>query len=475
MFHGDTIVAISSASAPAARMVIRISGPDAGKLLLSLRSNEASPPESSATATARYSTITFANLTVPAWIYRFFSPRSYTGEDLIELHIPGNPLLARMLLEALVAAGARLAEAGEFTARAWFNGKLDLTQAEGVAATIAAGNRQQLLAARKLMAGELSNRLRPTMDMLAESLALVEAGIDFSDEGLDFLPAPEITRRMDSLIHDLQSLIDESARFENLSHEPTVVLAGRPNAGKSTLTNALAGFGRSIVSDIAGTTRDALSVPVVLARGTIRLMDVAGLDESEQRSFADSLEIATQMREHALRAIEESDLLVLVHDATDSRPHLRLPREPDLTVLSKADLLSRNCYEEPSSSPSLLPSPRYSGERAKGEGLSSNDQDALHVSATTGFNLKLLKETLDQIAFGAATGSAGLALGARHLTALEDCLAALRRGREKISARASELLAADLRLALDEIGQVLGIVSPDDILGRIFTTFCIGK
>ena len=206
----DTIVAVSSASGPAARMVVRISGGQAGEFLEALvltpsqsKATDADP----STATARYLKISFAGVQCPAWVYQFFAPRSYTGQDLVELHIPGNPLLARWLVDDMVHRGARPAEAGEFTARAWFNRKFDLTQAQGVAATIAAGNRQQLLAARQLMAGELSRRLRPAMELLAESLALVEAGIDFSDEGLDFLPAPQIARRIDLLISDLQSLI----------------------------------------------------------------------------------------------------------------------------------------------------------------------------------------------------------------------------------------------------------------------------
>ncbi len=439
MFLDDTIVAISSTVGPSARMIVRVSGAEAGKLLGVLEVGVL-PSDNS---TARFCPISFSGLKCWAWVYRFISPGSYTGQDLVELHIPGNPLLGRMLVDSLAASGARLAEAGEFTARAWFNGKIDLTQAEGVAAAIAAGSRQQLVAARQLMAGELSRRLKPAMELLAETLALIEAGIDFSDEGLDFLPAGETNRRLNSLIVDLSALLDQTSRLDSLSREPRIVLAGRPNAGKSTLTNALAGFGRSIVSAIAGTTRDAVSVEVMLPRGVVRLIDIAGLEESQDAMD----EISVQMRQQAMRAIEESDVLVLVHDATDGSGAFQLPRTPDLTVLSKIDLRPGVTVE--------------------------NGQ--LPVSATTGLHLDALRIALDRLAFGSSAGGASLALGVRHIAAINQSVEAIQRGQERISAGAGELIAADLREALDALGQVLGSISPDDILGRIFSTFCIGK
>lgn len=441
MILDDTIVAISSATGRAARMVLRLSGPETRRIAAELGVETAGKVPSA----ARHQ-LHFAGLACPGWVYTFAGPRSYTGQDLIELHIPGNPLLARMLVDWIVGRGARIAEPGEFTARAYFNGKLDLAQAEGVAATVSAQSRQQLAAARQLMAGELARRLRPAMDSLAETLALVEAGIDFSDEGIQFLSPTDVDRRIGAILEQLESLVAESGRFEKLTHEPTIVLAGRPNAGKSTLMNFLARQSRSIVSPTPGTTRDALSVEIALARGVVRMVDVAGLDDSPQQEQSPAQrDIQRQMQEMANRAVEQADVLVLVRDSTDHRPEVALPRAADLRVRSKADL-----------------SPKIPDESG-----------SLFVSALAGLGMNALREALDRAAFGSDAPGASLALTSRHLCCLDEAMSGLRRAREVGSSM--ELLAAELRGALDGLGQVLGVVTPDDILGKIFSKFCVGK
>jgi tRNA modification GTPase len=427
---GDTIAAISSAVGPAARMIVRLSGADARKI--------AAPFLDSfpATPSAFPSRLRLRGMTLPITVYLFLAPQSYTAEDLIEFHLPGNPLLCRMLLDDLTKNRARLAEPGEFTARAYFNGKIDLTAAEGVAAAISAHGEAELRAARQLLAGELARRLKPAMDLLAESLALVEAGIDFTDEGISFLPDADLLARIDQIQSLLCALIDQSARFDRLTHEPRLVLVGRPNAGKSTLLNALAGRERAVVSDIAGTTRDALSAEVPLRRGMVRLIDVAGIETSQAATDVDR-----QMQSRAHDELEAADFVVLICDASSPLAPLQLQREADLVVYSKADL-------------------------KPGEGLA--------VSALTGQNMHLLRQRLDELAFGAETGGATLALNARHIGAINDATNALRRAKDAI-AEGAEVVASELRNALDSIGQILGNVSPDDLLGRIFSTFCIGK
>jgi tRNA modification GTPase len=442
MNSADTIAAISSAVGQAARMIVRVSGERARELARSF-----SPAARLEHGSASRETLAFAGLSLPVWLYAFHGPRSYTGEDLIEFHLPGNPLLARMVLDECVRRGARLAEPGEFTARAYFNGRIDLAAAEGVAATIAAQYEAELQAARQLLAGELARRLRPMMETLTRTLALVETGIDFSDEDVTFIAAADLEARMGDVDAALADLVGTTARFERLAHEPQVVLVGRPNAGKSTLLNALAGRERAVVSPIAGTTRDAVSIDVRLARGIVKLLDVAGLDEPDAGPGPHA-HIARQMRERAFQMVETSDLVVLVRDPSDPVAAPDLPRRPDLIVHTKLDLTG-----------------------PAGVAGFAND---VSVSARTGVNLDVLRSRLDALAFGSAAHRPSLALNARHLAAIADARAALDRARANGRA-GPEIVALDLRDALDALGTILGQVSPDDVLGHVFSTFCIGK
>ncbi|MDB5304264.1 MAG: tRNA uridine(34) 5-carboxymethylaminomethyl synthesis GTPase MnmE [Phycisphaerales bacterium] len=453
MISGDTIAAISSAVGTAARMVVRVSGPEAWEHARRLWVGEM-PAAGGATRGG----LSIRRMRVPGWVYCFRSPRSYTGEDLVEFHIPGNPLLAKMLLEDLLGNGARSAGPGEFTARAYFNGRLDLTQAEGVAATISAGSEQELSAARRLMAGELARRLAPVTDLVAQTLALLEVGIDFSDEDVSFLSPAQAAERIAQADGTLTQLLAESVRFERLAHEPRVVLVGRPNAGKSTLLNALAGHERAVVSPVAGTTRDVLWAHVPLARGLIRLIDVAGLEETPDDSSGGGddphREIEQRMREHALRCVEEADHIVLMVEARDERPPISLPRAPALTVASKIELHTNSV------------------ESICGAGF--QPARPIAVSAHTGSGIPALREALDRLCFGDTSAGSAMALNARHVRAIDEARESLSRAAQQAGA-GPELLALELREALDALGGISGRISPDDLLGRIFSTFCIGK
>jgi tRNA modification GTPase len=430
----ETIAAISSAVGPAARIIVRVSGGRAIEIAQGLCAELRAEPGS-----ASRTSLQMRGFEVAIWVYVFRSPASYTGEDLVEFHLPGNPLLGQMLMVELITRGAILSEAWEFKARAYFNGQIDLTEAEGVAATIAAHSEGELRAARQLLAGELARRLRPVMDLVAETLGLIEVGIDFSEEDVTFLSAADVVDRIGRAENMLADLMRQSVRFEALAHEPRLVLVGRPNAGKSTLLNALAGQARAVVSAVAGTTRDAISAEVELARGMIRVVDVAGIEDATRSDM-----IEQQMRGQALREAETADLVVLVRDGITDAP-IDLPRAADLHVLTKADL----------------------GQRAPGT-------SEMAVSALTGYGMDALRHRLDELAFGRATPSGTLALNARHLREIELAREALMRA-VNLAGSGVELIALELREALDQMGRILGIVSPDDLLGKIFSTFCIGK
>lgn len=435
MHTGDTIVAISSAVGPAARMIVRLAGPTAFDLLKIF-----APDATPAPASAQRLRLHFDGIVCPAWVYTFVAPHSYTADDLVELHVPGNPVLARMLVDTLIAFGTRPAEAGEFTARAFLNGRLDLAAAEGVALTIAATHEGELRAARQLMAGELSRRLAGPLASLTDALTLIESNIDFAEEDIAFIDGAEVRRRLGEVAAALDDLSAGAVPTERLAGEPSFVLVGLPNAGKSTLLNALAGHERAVVSPVAGTTRDALSAEVALPRGLVRVIDVAGLEA------AGGDDISRQMQDRARRAAEEADFVVEVRDGTnDSRAWI--PRPPDLTVVTKSDL--------------MLDGPKQS------------EPKIVRVSALTADGLIDLRGSMDALAFVSDRGDT-LALTARHVDAVSRCRAALARA-AALPESATEVVAEEVRQAVDALGEILGRVTPDDVLGRVFASFCVGK
>ncbi len=450
MRGGDTIAAVATGGGRSRRAIIRLSGPGLPDLLAHLLT----PPDPPPGVSAARLRLTPA-LELPLLVMRSAAGRSYTGEESAELIVPGNPhLLARIMALLVSHEGVREATPGEFSARAFLSGRLTLAQAEGVAAMIAARTDEQLAAAARLISGATGERYKAWADEAATLQALVEAGIDFTDQE-DVVPIPpaELARRLDALTAEITEALGSTRGAEAPSHLPMVVLAGEPNAGKSTLFNALLGRRRSVVSDQRGTTRDVIAEPLDLSRDvpggpTIMLADLAGLD-ADAAGMIDE-----QAQRRAIDAIAAAD--VVVHcDPTGRFAPLPPPRDgrADRTVIrvrTKADLPT-------------APGP-----------ASAED---LAVCAVDGYNLGPLRRAIADAAWGGSVAASEAALLPRHRRALAQAAHHLAEARALASGSTAhpELTAGALRAALDHLGELTGEVSPDDVIGRIFATFCVGK
>jgi tRNA modification GTPase len=446
MTKAATIVALATAAGRSGIGVIRVSGPDAVALARAIV-RDPLPPRRAVLSDF----VGAQGETIDRGIALFFpAPRSYTGEDVLELQGHGGAVVMQLLLDRCLQLGARIAAPGEFTQRAYLNEKLDLAQAEAVADLIDAGTVQAARSAMRSLQGEFSRRVSDMSKQLVELRALVEAALDFPDEDLEALPRSDVASRLTRLREDLMGVLAVSRQGNLLREGLHVVLAGRPNVGKSSLLNQLAGEDLAIVTDVPGTTRDAIRLRVDIDGVPVHFIDTAGLRNSEDR-----VEQAGMARTWA--TIERADVIVLVIDSVSGMSPKdlaiveRLPREiPCIRVLNKIDLTGE--------APEVL---------NKGGDLS------VRLSALTGLGLKLLRQTLLEAA-GWQGASEGMFMArARHITALEGAHARL----DQASGLENdlELLAEELRLAHAILESVTGRYTPDDLLGEIFSRFCIGK
>ncbi len=454
---GDAIAAVSSTPGRSHRGLIRVSGDDARHIMGALLE------QPSQTIPARRLTrVELKAPSMPALMTVFEGPGSYTGQDVVELWAPGNAALLDRLLHQMLDAGARLAEPGEFTFRAFLAGKLDLTQAEGVAATISATSDSQLKAAKHLCDGELGRFARELVDDLGSHLAMVEAGIDFTDQE-DVVPIGpgELDEHLARIQARLDDLLTHSRSWAQVDALPWVVLVGAPSSGKSTLFNALLKRQRAVIHPIAGTTRDVLCEPMTICSGKgvpseLMLVDIAGLDDPA--SVLDK-----QIQAAARRAIDRADLVLRVIDPTTHRapqPAADLPQASAvLTVHAKADL-PPNASVDPT------------------------DPGTLIVSATTGQGLDALRTAIiERLGERVVNVSADmLTLQPRHESALNSAGSHLKQARSLLSDQRDarqlidvELIACHLRGALDDLAGLGGQLTPDDVIGRVFATFCVGK
>jgi len=470
----DTIVAISTAGGAAARGIIRLSGPEA--LALAEQFFRTDSPEIGLTDQSDWRRVhgycrLDMGIECEAKAYVFHGPRSYTGQDVVELHLPGSPVLLGMISEGLLCAGARSAEPGEFTARAFFTGRLDLTEAEAVAQVIGAQSDAQLRAAQRLLDGALHRACGAISARIADVLALVEAQLDFSQEDIELARPSQLLADTRRARQELLTVLAESTSWDQLEQLPRVVLAGPANAGKSCLANALLRMDRSIVSQIAGTTRDLLTAPLALEKGECLLIDTAGLGP-----VSDPLANTTQR--FTRRAMGQCDLLVWVFDAGVTEP-------ADATDLAEAvpEAARRNVILA-ANKVDLCSEDRTAVDRAGGNWRRYLNTDAklITVSALRGDNIEELREMIEAAVHLDATDSAGqatLALTARQREAMRQAVLYMENAARLFSddpdEPPGELIAVELRSALDELGSISGGVVTEDLLDRIFSRFCIGK
>jgi len=472
----DTIVAISSPAGAAGRAVVRLSGPRAIELAGSDFASRPTLAELGGFRAVEGVLALDGGLESPACAYLFRAPASFTREDLVELHIPGAAPLATALVEELIAKGARGAQPGEFTARAFFSGRIDLSSAQAVADVIDAASRSQLSAALWALQGQVARLCRQAGEELTEALASVEASIDLADEAIELDSPADLSARLGGLAGRLNDLAGRAGELPESADRPRVVLAGLPNVGKSSLLNALSGTDRAIVSAMAGTTRDVLSATAALREGALaELIDAAGLAQAP-RGLEQSAQQAAQ------RAIARADAVVAVLDLS------RATFEADLDLLDRLASLNEAAPLVIAANKADLVEPP--GARlqaiawAAGQRLGALGRapaGILAVSALRGTGLDDLRELLaDQLHLAPTRSGEAIGLHRRQRRCLEQAGAAIGRAAALLEAAptvsdVAELVAVELRDALAQLGQITGQVVTDDVLASIFRRFCVGK
>ncbi len=442
----DTIVAIATAAGAGGVGMLRLSGPRSATIAHLLGAPVLRPRH------AHYARLRDAHNDVidDGIVLWFPAPNSFTGEEVVELQGHGSPVVLQQLVARCIALGARQARPGEFSERAFLNGKLDLAQAEAIADLIAAGDHRAARAARRSLDGVFSRRVDEVAEQLVRLRIHVEAAIDFADEPLDTLGGEQVRRGLLQARETLTLLRRDAERGRRLRDGLHAVLIGPPNAGKSSLLNALAGSERAIVTDIAGTTRDTLRETIRLDGLELTLVDTAGL-----RDGGDAIEREGMRRARA--EIERTDLALIVLDARD-------PAAGEAAIGTSLQGVPHKVYIHNKSD--LLP-----------PGSGSNDADRVFVSAATGAGLDDLHARLRSIASAGAGEQVDGEFSARtrHVDAIERAQEHALQADGELAHEHLELAAEELRLAHDALGEITGAMSADDLLGRIFSSFCIGK
>jgi tRNA modification GTPase len=439
----DTIAAIATAPGRGGVGVVRVSGASLSAFALALCGREPRPRSVHLT---RFLDAEERAIDEGILLY-FAGPASFTGEDVLELQGHGGPVVMQMLLERCLQLGARLAEPGEFTRRAFLNGKLDLAQAESVADLIEASTAAAARSAVRSLSGQFSEEVHRIGDALIDLRMLVEATLDFPDEEIDFLERAHAMPRLGSIREALENLLDRARQGALLRSGLNVVLVGAPNVGKSSLLNQLAGEERAIVTDIAGTTRDALRETIQIEGIPLHIIDTAGLRDTEDTVERIGIE-------RTWREIDRADVILHLVEAGaggDADIDARLPADIErVTVANKIDLVG------------AAPARREEAGRV-----------LLQVSARSGDGVELVRSELLRIAGWHAHGEDVILARERHLGALREALRHVVEAGGRLDAL--ELFAEELRLAQESLGAITGEFTADDLLGVIFSRFCIGK
>jgi tRNA modification GTPase len=448
-FPADTIAALATPVGTAALALIRASGPTASTLVQEIFARAPLPRQAQH---ADYRDL--QGVLIDDVLFTFFAnPNSFTGEDSLEISCHGNPFIAQKILADLLARGCRSAEAGEFSKRAFLNGRLDLSQAEAVMDLIHARSDQALAAANQQLRGSLGRHMAELTTLLIKTLAHVEAYIDFPEEDLPTENRQNIDKDIDTLIINTDRLLATSHYGALLRNGIKTVILGEPNAGKSSLLNCLVGRERALVSSEPGTTRDYLEELIIVGPYCLRLIDTAGLNPKpaplEKRGIEKSREQAS-----------EADLFLWVIDATRPRPDL--PSEFSQHLTAKNTLVVYNKCDLPVIDPSPLPQPFQ----------------CVNISALTITGLATLQDALAKMAssFQVNVGSEVIAINTRHTQSLEQAKKCLLAAKIKLAENVhSELLSSDLMTALESFAQISGKIDHERILDELFATFCIGK
>ncbi|MDC0910413.1 tRNA uridine-5-carboxymethylaminomethyl(34) synthesis GTPase MnmE [Candidatus Pseudothioglobus singularis] len=446
MHKSDTICALATAYGQSGIGVIRVTGPLSKSISKKILHQDLEPRY------AYYGSFfdNDNNLIDKGVAIAFPGPNSYTGEDVVEFQGHGGVSVIRKLLETIISLDVRVAEPGEFTKRAFLNGKMDLVQAEAVQDLIQSSSEESALSAVRSLTGEFSEKINQILSELIALRVFVEATIDFSDEEIDFLESHEVSSKLHSLKVTLLNILESANQGAILRDGIHVAIAGKPNAGKSSLLNSLTKQPSAIVTDVAGTTRDVLKETIQIDGMPIHIIDTAGLHNSDNIIEQEGIR-----RAHT--EINNADVVLLVYDASDKSVDLSILPEsvkdkPKIVIKNKIDL---------------------TGSKTGIQNIQNNPE--ISISAKNGDGINIVRKALADFA-GLNSNTEGVFLARkRHIIAINETLSFINSAISQLDGGASELVAEDLRQAGMHLGQITGEFSSDDLLGQIFSSFCIGK